>query len=173
MALKQIALAYRELFIGAYNFIGLEFDNVVARANACLHGIGTWTTIAYSTGTFLGSGAMTWTVPPASVTTMACATSGFPSGPGGQTCVLSLFLVNTTVGGTPNNALNVVLPNAFSLQFSNTGAYSYRDNGTYGTGVWEALSGGTTVSFYKGDKTNWAVSSGATDIRALCALAVN
>jgi hypothetical protein len=109
---------------------------------------------------------MTWTTQAANQTTFEFLQFGGHGVSGGGTMILHLHLIGTTVGGTLNNALNVTVPNNGILLSTCSGLYSYRDNGTFGAGVWEATASGVVINFYRSDKTNWSASTAATDIRA-------
>lgn len=170
---RQISQAYRESMSGPIlNVVGLEFDNVTAQANAALRGLGTWTDQTYSSGNFVGKGAMVWTTQNANQTTFDWVQFGNHGNVGGALMHLHLHLIGTTVSGTLNTSLNVTIPNSATMRQTCSGVYSYRDNGTFGTGIWEALIATSVINFYKSDKSNWAASSGATDIRATVTLSV-
>lgn len=164
---QQISQGYRESMSAAFLApVGLEFDNIVAQINTSIRGIGAWTTVPYSAGLFAGASAMTWTVNQGSVTTFDYAEFGAHGFAGGAVQVIHLHLVNSTVGGTLNTNLKIAVPNSRSILRTCSGVYSFRDNSTYGVGIWEALVNDSTIEFYRQDKTNWSASTGATDIRA-------
>ncbi len=169
---KQIAESFRESMTGILYPVGLEFDNIVAQVNSALRGIGTWQTVAYLSSNFVGLSKMTWTTQAANQTTFEYSANGNHGTVGGATMSMHLHLLNTTVGGTPAASLNVIIPGNFVALNTCSGAYSFRDSGTYGIGVWEAISGGVVISFYRADKSNWSASSAATDIRATVTLSV-
>lgn len=175
MSVRQISQAFREQMTGPIlNPVGLEFDNIVQQTNSAFRGVGAWSAVPYVGGNFVGNSAMTWTTQAANQTTFEYIQFGGSGSAGGGTLIIHLHLVGTTVGGTPSTSLNVAIPNSKSALSTCSGTYSYRDNGTYGVGVWEALIVGSVINFYKLDKTtNWAASSGATDIRATVILSVN
>lgn len=156
MGTMQIGLGFREQHKGATLD---EFDNLVARVNTALRGIGTWNNQAFAATDYAGGGSQNWTVANGNVTTYEWATFG-------KTLIIHLFVTGTTVSGTANPALTVNLPGGLVVQNGASGAYSYKDNGTWGTGPWEVSASGTTVTFYKSNKANWAASTGATDVRA-------
>lgn len=152
--------------------VGLEFDNVVAQTNTSLRGIGSWSVPNYAASNFSANGAMTWSVNQGSVINLEYAEFGAHGFASGATQILHVFLVNTTVGGTPNTQLKIAVPNNRAILRTCGGTFSYRDNGTYGSGIWEALTNDMTIAFYKSDKSNWAASTSATDIRATLILGV-
>jgi hypothetical protein len=163
---KQIAESFRESMTGILYPVGLEFDNIVAQVNSALRGIGTWQTVPYLSTNFVGLSKMVWTTQAANQTTFEYSANGNHGTVGGATLAVHLHLLNTTVGGTPAASLNVIIPGSLVTLSTCSGAYSFRDNGTYGVGVWEAVSGSVVIAFYRADKSNWSASSAATDIRA-------
>lgn len=174
MSVRQISQAFRESMTGpTLNIVAQEFDNLVAQINAAFRGIGSWSSLVYVAANFAGKAAMVWTTQAANQVTFEFIQFGGSGYAGGATMVFHLHLVNTTVGGTLSNALNVAVPNNSFVLSECSGSFSYRDNGTFGTGVWEALPATSTVNFYKADKSNWAASSSATDIRATVVLSVS
>jgi hypothetical protein len=70
---------------------------------ALLLAAGAWVTPAYSGGNFTANGSMTWTVDAGDVASYRYVKHG-------STVFINIYLITTTVGGTPNSELRIALP---------------------------------------------------------------
>lgn len=62
-----------------------------------------WVDVPFDAGDFTGSGSMTWTVEEADISTFAWVRSG-------KTMTVTFFLNATTVAGTPDTSLQILIP---------------------------------------------------------------
>lgn len=170
---KQIALRNREYMTGDKSVIGDEFDNVRDQANAALRGLGAWTSVPFVSGNFIAIGPMTWNVVQNQVTTFEFRDYGSNGTMNGGTLDLHLKVISSSVGGSSATAgLKLLIPNNRIVLNDAGGTYAFRDNGTRGIGLWEALAGQTYITFYRSDKSNWTGSVNATDVQASLTLSV-
>jgi hypothetical protein len=121
--------------------------------------IGEWTAVAFDAANFTGNGAQTWTL-----------TSGdqlsFTYTLIGKSMTVSGYFNNTTVGGTPNTDLRVVIPGGFVSNGLVIDIARVQDNGAaFAAGVVYVLSAGTTINFQKLDASNWSAATNATVIQ--------
>jgi len=116
---------------------------------------GAWTTPAFTAGDFTGNGAMTWTVEAGDYTTLAYVIIG-------KMMTLSFRINDTTVGGTPNTNLQILIPGSKTATKGMYNAFHYLDNGTNGIGKVWTTAGGTLITLQKPDSSNWAASTNAT-----------
>ncbi len=120
--------------------------------------IGEWTTVVASAANFTGSGAMTWTVEPADVTTYAYTLVG-------KTMIVSFDIDSTTVGGTPGVALQIGVPGGFVAAKTMFVVYRARDNGVDSVGMAQTTAGGAVVYLYKdAPGNNWSASTDNTRV---------
>mgnify|MGYP001611599164 CR=1 FL=1 len=124
--------------------------------------MGEWIAIPFLAANFSGNGSMTWTVELADQVTAAYTLVG-------TTMTLSLAVITSTVGGTPNTALFYALPAGFKAPRLMHGAYHYVDNGVAGAGMWAvgsfAGSYATNLELYITSLGNWTASTNLTAIR--------
>lgn len=111
-----------------------------------------WTTPAFSAGDFTADGSMTWTVAAGDIITYAYLESG-------RKMLFSFMLDTTTLGGTPNSALYIKIPNSKTSTKRILGTCSVYPAGSWQYGHCEVLAGGTKVGVYRDlAGTNWTVS---------------
>src|SRR5262245_42303220 len=79
-----------------------EFQNILATLQAVLARLGTWVSVS-DPSLFSGTGSMSWTVEPRDQVDLAYTLVG-------STMLVNLKVDFTTVGGTPNNILQMFLP---------------------------------------------------------------
>ena len=128
--------------------------------------IGYWTTPAFSAGDFTGNSSMTWTVAAGDVATHAYTITG-------KTMTVNFVLNGTTVGGTPNFALQMAIPaSKTATKAVQVPAYMI-DNGTRGLGFASVAAGGTQISIIKSDASNWAASTDATYVYGSITFEIN
>ena len=118
---------------------------------------GAWTTPAFNAANFTANGSMTWTVGAGDVTTYAYQILG-------KTMVVAFYLQVTTVGGTPNIALVIKIPDGKTATKAISNNINFLDNNVRGIGFCEISAGGTSITCYRGDVANWTASTNATYI---------
>jgi hypothetical protein len=118
--------------------------------------LGDWTTPTFDANDYTGSGSMTWTVDSGDVTTMAYTLIG-------TTMIVSFFLVNTTVGGTPSSTLQIAIPGGYSGVKRMRTPINVLNNATQSTGLAEVQASQTDIYLYVDfAASNWV--AGATDV---------
>lgn len=146
-----------QLFGGAYVMnsakarLLLMFDGTnwveVSRAN----GFG-WTTPTFSAADYTGNGSMTWTVDAGDVTTLAYQLRG-------TTMTVLVSLSDTTVGGTPNDALQIAIPaGKTAAKVAATPMYAV-DNSTEQIGRMVVSAAGTKILLLKVPSANWTAGA--------------
>ena len=115
-----------------------------------------WVTPTFAGGNFTGNGSMTWTVDSGDVTTNAYIQIG-------KTITYTFYLVNTSVGGTPNSALQIAIPNSQAAAKTMGGVCRISDNGgAFTAGFIVVPSGGGVIQIQKIDGSNWNASTNTT-----------
>lgn len=104
---------------------------------------GTWTTPTYNATDFSANGAMTWTVDAGDITVYRYLEVG-------KTMLLTVYLRNTTIGGTLDYELRVAVPNSRTIAYGalvpmvvTTGAFGPE------TGVAIATAGNTYIQLFR------------------------
>jgi hypothetical protein len=108
---------------------------------------------------------MTWTVASGDQITFAYTLIG-------TTMVFSLQLDTTTVGGTPNVALQVAIPGGFTATKTMAGPCYVIDNGVRGNGVWSVTATGSVVQIFLNSAGNWAAATDTTYVKVTAAFEV-
>jgi hypothetical protein len=127
-----------------------------------------WITPAYAGGNFTGNGSMTWTVDSGDVTTNAYIQIG-------KLITYSIYLVNTSVGGTPNTALQIVIPSSQTAKKTMMSLCRISDSGAAFTpGLISVTASGSVIQITKMDgSSNWSASTNATLIMGQLTFEVN
>ena len=113
---------------------------------------GAWTTPAFDAGNFTASGAMTWTVAAGDVITYSYIITG-------KIMTVIFNLKETTVGGTPAAELRIAIPGSqVSTKAIITPCLVY-DGTAWATGKIVIPVGGTYMSIYKIDNSNWTAGT--------------
>lgn len=136
-------------------------------AQAVLDSLGVWQDVPYDAGNFTAYGSMTWTVASGDVVVYSYYVIG-------KAMVLTLNLINTSIGGTPDSLLSVKVPSGYVLTEDITGYAYWQDNGTPTHGLWYVETGSSTTEIYLElfGGGNFAASTNATQIQAVMILAV-
>ncbi len=116
-----------------------------------------WTTPAFSAGDFTAGGAQTWTVAAGDVTTFAYQIIG-------KTMRIMFNIKTTTVGGTPNEVLNIAIPASKTAAKEVTFPIVTLDNNTRGIGFASISAGGAIIQCAKSDYSVWAASTNLTGV---------
>lgn len=132
-----------------------QYDDTVSRWRLVDHEQGAYITIPFSAGDWTGNGAMTVTVPSAPATDKFLIR--------GRTFSYSFFVANNiTIGGTPNNLIQRLLPNGYTTADTGSGGpMRVFDNGTYRMGFAFVVFGSSTtkIVFTIFDLSNFALST--------------
>lgn len=119
---------------------------------------GEWTSVPYSAGNFTGNAAMTWTVDSGDQTTYAYMLIG-------HTMFLDAYLDTTSVGGTPDNTLQLAIPGGCTATKTMQGLALGFDNNVSTSTFNRVFAGGTVVGIGKASATNWSAATNTTYIR--------
>jgi hypothetical protein len=134
---------------------------------ALLLAAGAWVTPAFSAGNFTANGAMTWTVDAGDVLSYRYVKHG-------STVFLNIYLVTTSVGGTPNSELRIALPAGVTplapalvpcIIFNNTGSAAE-------AGQMYVASGGTYIGVSRLAAANFSASTNLTYVFGQIAMQV-
>lgn len=141
------------LFSGTF---GLQCNGPLRERNRTAN-VGEWTTPTYAGGNFTSSSG-TWTVDSGDVTTYAYTVIG-------KTMILAVFLLNTSVTGTPAT-LRIAIPGGFTAAKAMRAWIETVDNGgTPATGMFDVAAAGTYVTVYRDlSGTAWSASTNATHV---------
>lgn len=122
---------------------------------------GRWNAVAYNSGNFTGSGSMTWTVESGDVVDYSYMRHD-------KTAILSLWLDNTAVGGTPDVSLAVALP--FTAATAKVTTCELYDNGALVDGAMWVGASGTQLAIARRDRANF--TAGAVSVHGQIALEI-
>jgi hypothetical protein len=141
-----------------------------------LHGTGTtysafaqpaaWKDTPFNAADFTGSGSMTWTVSSGNVITNQYKIDA-------TTMSLNLVIISTTVGGTPDQALQFTLPGGVTPSKRLYIPVVFTDNGVYGTGFVDVRPSNPIIYFFRDwTGTNWSASAN-TSITCSISFSIN
>lgn len=112
--------------------------------------------VAFNSGNFTASGAMTWTVESADQLTFQYIQYG-------TIIILDVLLVNTSVGGTLGNQLKIAVPDGFAANDDRDLLTLYKDADSVRTlGFGTIGVGETIIGLFKLDLTNWSSATNNT-----------
>ena len=127
---------------------------------------GRWITPAFSAGDFTANGSMTWTVAAGDVTTYAYTIDG-------KRMTVVFTLVNTTVGGTPNTTLQIVIPASKTATKTVSNAVWIDDNTTGVIGYATVTASGTTIGIKLMAGGNFGSGGDTTDVQGQITFEIN
>ncbi len=117
-----------------------------------------WVSPAFDAANFTGNGSMTWTVASGDVTTFAYSIVG-------KLMFVSVQILTTTVGGTPNTQLQITIPAGKTATKTMRNLCHVIDNGTNQTGVLAVTAGATVITVRAAvNNPNWAASTDNTGV---------
>jgi hypothetical protein len=122
--------------------------------------MGEWTTRAFAAGNFTANGAMTWTVGSGDVVTDAYTVVG-------KALTYAFTLNTTTVAGTPNSTLQILIPGSFTAAKTMTTLCRLLDNGTATSGIVFATASSTTISIQRLDAANFSAATDTTLVQGV------
>lgn len=126
-----------------------------------------WTTPAFAAGNFTGNGSMTWTVAAGDVATFAYAIVG-------KMMTVAFSIITTTVGGTPDTLLQILIPGG---KTSTKAMYSaigqMLDNNVATTGRINVEAGDTKIYIQRTDLAAFTASTNLTYVRGQITFEIN
>lgn len=112
-----------------------------------------WLTPAFAAGDFTASASMTWTVASGDVTTYEYRIIG-------KTMTVNFYIATSTVGGTPDTKLLILIPQARVASKRTRIACFTSDNGTDRASLCEVLASGTTIGILATEASaNWTAQT--------------
>lgn len=111
--------------------------------------------IAYNAGDFTAS-AGTWTVDSGDVLNLAYRQQG-------RLVTMYPYLVNTSISGGTPGALQIALPNSFTVTIETMAGGIGKDNGTYGPLALYVVAAGTVLKLSLATFASWAASTNNTN----------
>jgi hypothetical protein len=133
------------------------------------HEQGAWIQPPFAATDYTGNGSMTWTVDPGDVFCPLMYRLD------GKTLALTFDLVNTTVGGSVNFALQIRIPGGFTSAPNQRvgGGLIVTETGVSVPGSYISIGGGiTALQLIKSGAANWTASTNATRVQGLATFEV-
>jgi hypothetical protein len=144
------------------NKTGSNLTDLTTRALAGLTDYVEWTTVAYASGNFTGSGSMTWTVDSGDQ-------AAFRYRVVGKTMTVFFDIRTTTVAGTPSTSLQIAIPGGYALANDNESFQMIRifDNGTPAIGYAAVRNTGAGIQLQRtiDGSTNWSAATNTTSVQ--------
>lgn len=140
-----------------------EYDATTARWRLVEHNQGAWITIPFNAGDWTGNGLMTVSVPSMATDKFYIKDNTFN--------YLFFNQNNITIGGTPNNLVQRLLPNGYTTADTGSGGpMRVFDNSTYRIGFAFAIASSSTtqIFFTIFDLSNFALSAAHTGFFGNC-----
>lgn len=121
-------------------------------------GLGSYQDVTFDAANFTGSGAMTWTVGSADVTTLQRRIDG-------DRMTLSFYLLNTSVGGVLASALRIAIPDGHTAARTELFPIVVNDAGAGNEdGFAQVTAGQAFVEIYRQSGALWSASVNATRV---------
>ena len=112
----------------------------------------------FSSTYYSANGAMTWTLTSGDVNSEVLIEAQ-------ELMIMAFDYVTSSVGGTPNTALQIQIPNGRVCQANTLGTTLYSDaGGALTQGYCSANATGTTINLFKAAAANWTTSTNNTSI---------
>lgn len=119
---------------------------------------GVWFVPAFQATDFTAKGTMTWTVEKADVVTWAYTRIG-------NTVIASFMIGTSSVGGTPTELLQIMLPSSLVVARNATAIIRIIDPGAGHVAGWAAVSPGLNyIGLSKLDNSNFQTSTNGTNV---------
>jgi hypothetical protein len=154
----------------ARGFLVEEFDSLYATLQADdqtvggqlsvggpIVGASSFVSVPYIAGNFFANGAMTWTVPSGSVGTFGYSLIK-------KMMTVFFQLLNTTVGGTPSDTLQIRIPGGYVAKRTILNTYYAADNGVAQIAPVYVLAGQNAIQLIKTNFSAWTASAANTQI---------
>lgn len=123
---------------------------------------GAWNSVTFATGNFTGSGSMTWTVASGDQVAFRYIVVG-------KLMTVFFDIRTTTVGGTPNTALQIAIPGGYAAGNDNISLQPIRvfDNGTAAVGFAQVRNTGAGIQLFRSidGGTNWSAATDTTSVQ--------
>lgn len=110
----------------------------------------TWSTQSYAAGNFTANGSLTWTVDAPDLVASSYFTMG-------KTMFWTVYIVNSTTGGTTNTELRIAIPGGNTIAAVTSGVCSGFSNGTAADIQWIGQASNNYVTLFKDFGANWTV----------------
>jgi len=133
------------------------FYGIISQVNSSLPAPA-WITPAFNAANFTGNGSMTWTVGSGDVQTYAYIING-------KTMTVNFIINETTVGGTPNNTLQIAIPASKVATKRMVGYLNLSDNNaSYVISMCDVAASGTVIRCFvtPTGASNWSASTNLT-----------
>lgn len=154
-AYRAICPSTNGQIIGAGGIMFCVYDDTTDRWRLACVDPGAWISQAYSSGDFTAAGSMTWTVDSGDDLMYRFQQHG--------TKILVEFdFESTSVGGTPDQSLRVVLPGGFTAANQATILYRAFNAGTEELAQANTASGDTKLYFRRVTAANWSAATNST-----------
>jgi hypothetical protein len=141
------------------------YDGTTAKWRMVGHEQGAYIAPAFNSAAFTANGSMTWTVESGDVT-------GFSYYLSGRQLTFQFYLVNTSVGGTPDTLLQINMPGGFTIASQNSNGLWATDNNALVPGrVW--INNLTIPRLALQKSGNWTISTNTTQIGTFIVVEVN
>ncbi|HUS88635.1 MAG TPA: hypothetical protein VMW91_04555, partial [Desulfosporosinus sp.] len=126
--------------------------------------LGAWTTPAYSAGDYTAGGSMTWTVEAGDANVFKYTIIG-------KIMIVTFSIITTTVGGTPDQNLNIKIP-ASKTATNYTWYFCFGVDNNARTEIRFRVNG-TNIEIYRNDGSNWAASTNLTSVYGTIIFEIN
>jgi hypothetical protein len=140
---------------------GSTFSSATVTGNLTYQGsvLGAWTTPAFDAANFTGNASMTWTVASGDVTTYAYTITG-------KTMTVAFSIATTTVGGTPDNTLQIKIPaGKTATKGMQNAAALIIDSGTRTTGRVFVAAAATVIGISRTDDAAYTAAADTTTVQ--------
>lgn len=124
---------------------------------AAINNSGSWQTRAYAVGNYTGNVSMTWGVDSGDIVKEAFRRFE-------KTLIFQFNFATTTVGGTLNTDLEILLPLGLAASGVNNGWLYYIENATHGQGLIQISASGTKLRLLKASFANWTAQTNLTTV---------
>lgn len=124
---------------------------------AAVNTAGSWQTRTFAGGNYTANGSMTWTVDSGDI-----IKEGFRRFE--KTLIYQFNFGTTTVGGTLNTDLEILLPLGLAASGVNNGWLYYIENATHGQGLIQITASGTKLRLLKTGFANWTAQTNLTTV---------
>lgn len=131
-----------------------------AGSGANILGDSTWTSVPFAAGNFTANGSMTWTLTSGDQSNFRYVTIG-------KTMIVHFELATTTVGGTPNTALQILIPNSKTAASTASAAIVVKDAGAAEeVGIAQVTAASNLIKLYRTNftATNWSAATDTTSV---------
>jgi hypothetical protein len=134
------------------------FYGIISQVNSSLPAPA-WITPAFNAANFTGKGSMTWTVESGDVVTYAYIING-------KTMTVAFEVVESTVGGTPDDTLQIAIPASKVAAKQMASAINrVLDNNVLTVAIAQVNAAGTVIRLLRNNFANWSASTNLTTVQ--------